>query len=207
MSPFDRADHWQSVYTTKQENEVSWFEASPEISLSLIRKAAGGKPAGIVDIGGGASRLVDELVADGQREITVLDLSEAALATARQRLGAAGNGIDWVVADVTRWQPDKTYDVWHDRAALHFLTEAADQRAYVAVLKAALRPGGTAILATFAPDGPEKCSGLPVARHDAASLGALLGDGFVLRDTFRHTHTTPWGSEQRFQFSVFERLR
>lgn len=198
-----RTEHWQSVYTSKKEDEVSWFETNPELSLSLIRAATRGEPAAIVDIGGGASRLVDSLLAEGQSEVTVLDLSAAALETARERLGTESEGVTWVVSDITTWEPDRLYDVWHDRAALHFLTEAADQQAYVGVLRAGLRPGGTAILATFAPDGPERCSGLPVARHDAASLGVLLGADFALRETIRHTHTTPWGSEQRFQFSVF----
>ncbi|MCF1743187.1 class I SAM-dependent methyltransferase [Paradevosia shaoguanensis] len=199
----ESTEHWQTVYTTKKEDEVSWFETSPEISLALIGKTSGGKRAAIVDIGGGASRLVDALLPE--HDVTVLDLSAAALDSARNRLGAAADNVGWVVSDVTRWHPTRAFDVWHDRAALHFLTDPEDQRAYVAVLKSALRPGGTAILATFAPDGPEKCSGLPVARHDADTLAALLGPGFKLQETLRHTHKTPWGSEQRFQYSAFKR--
>lgn len=196
--------HWENVYSTKADNEVSWYEESPELSLSLIRQAGLGPDASVVDIGGGASRLVDALVEAGQAHVTVLDLSAAALETSRQRLPGADN-VQWVVSDVRDWKPGRLYDLWHDRAAFHFLTTAEDQRAYVAVLKSVLRVGGVAVIGTFAPDGPEKCSGLPVARHDAASLQKVLGEGFDLLDTRRHEHRTPWGSVQRFQFSMFRK--
>lgn len=196
--------HWENVYSTKADNEVSWYEESPELSLSLIRQAGLGPDASIVDIGGGASRLVDALLEAGQSHVTVLDLSAAALETSRQRLPGAENA-QWVVSDVRDWKPGRQYDLWHDRAAFHFLTTPEDQSAYVAVLKSALRVGGVAVIGTFAPDGPEKCSGLPVARHDAASLQKVLGTGFDLLDTRRHEHRTPWGSVQRFQFSTFRK--
>jgi SAM-dependent methyltransferase len=199
----DRQSHWQNVYTTKGEGEVSWFQDSPQPSLDLIALTGAARDAAIVDIGGGAARLVDALLDAGYSDLTVLDLSEAALATARARLGAYAEKVQWVVSDVTVWQPQQRYDVWHDRAALHFLTAPSDQRAYVDCLTRALRPGGHAIVGTFALDGPEKSSGLPVVRHDAASLGALLGDAFTLIDTRRHEHMTPWGAMERFQFSTF----
>lgn len=206
MTDDTRQAHWQNVYDNKGEGEVSWFQDRPEPSLELIEAAAaGGADAAIVDIGGGAARLVDALVERGFRDVTVLDLSPAALAAARARLGEAANRVSWIAADVTRWQPERRYDVWHDRAAFHFLTDADDRRRYVDCLKRALDPGGAVIIGTFAPDGPEKCSGLPVMRHDAGSLREALGPGFDLVDSRPHLHLTPWGSEQRFQFSTFRR--
>jgi 2-polyprenyl-3-methyl-5-hydroxy-6-metoxy-1,4-benzoquinol methylase len=200
----DRATHWQNVYLTKGEQGVSWFEETPQLSLTLIAEAGFGHEAEVVDVGGGASRLVDALVAAGQLRVTVLDLSSAALEVARVRLAGAGH-VQWVAGDVTKWKPDRQYDVWHDRAAFHFLTQPADQESYVGALGEALKPGGAAIIGTFAPDGPEKCSGLTVVRYDAKSLAVVLGKGFALEATRRHEHTTPWGAVQRFQFSTFRR--
>jgi trans-aconitate methyltransferase len=149
--------------------------------------------------------LVDALIADGHSAVTVLDLSAQALARTRARLGDRATGVEWITADVTSWQPDATYALWHDRAAFHFLTEPADRAAYAARVRLALRPGGQLIVATFAPDGPERCSGLPIVRHDAASLAAILGDGFALVETVIDDHATPQGRIQRFQFSRFRR--
>lgn len=203
MSNDDRRSHWESVYTTKNEDEVSWFETSPDVSLELLHEAGLKTNMAVVDVGGGASRLVDALVGLKVAEISVLDLSEAALRTAQARLAEAGN-VSWIASDVTTWVPDRHYDLWHDRAAFHFLTTGRDQQAYAATLRRALRPGGRAIIGTFAPDGPEKCSGLPVARYDPESLQAVLGHDFNLLFSRRHEHSTPWGSSQRFQFSTFE---
>jgi 2-polyprenyl-3-methyl-5-hydroxy-6-metoxy-1,4-benzoquinol methylase len=203
MSDSDRGEHWENVYRTKGEREVSWFQETPSLSLELIRSAGATRHSPIVDIGGGASRLVDAMVDEGYEAVTVLDLSESALVAAKARLGQAAAAVTWIVADVVGWQPRQRYDIWHDRAAFHFLTDAADRSAYVACLHAALRPGGHAIIATFALDGPERCSGLPVVRYDAASLGEVLGDAFSLIETKRHDHRTPMGTMQRFQFSVF----
>ena len=203
MSNDDRQAHWDGVYSTKSEDAVSWFEPSPDISLALLREAGLQTDMAVVDIGGGASRLVDALVALPVADITVLDVSAAALRTAQARL-PAGSTVQWITADVTTWLADRRYHLWHDRAAFHFLTEDRDQAAYVATLKRALRPGGRAIIGTFALDGPEKCSGLPVARYDADSLQAVLGDDFKLLFSQRYDHSTPWGTSQRFQFSTFE---
>ncbi|MGJ4930343.1 class I SAM-dependent methyltransferase [Bradyrhizobium sp. HKCCYLS2038] len=199
----DRAAHWQTVYATKAETEVSWYQNEPATSLRLIRESGAGPSSRIIDIGGGASRLVDALLVAGYRALTVLDISEAALAAARHRLGAAATAVDWIAADVTSWMPHANYDVWHDRAAFHFLTEANDRAAYVARLSSAVAPGGVVIIGTFAPDGPEKCSGLPVVRYDAAALAATFGDAFVLEDSCTEAHRTPWGSVQQFQFCRF----
>ena len=204
-SDFDRQAHWSQVYTSKDEQAVSWFEAVPQLSLDLIRATGAGPDAAIIDIGGGASRLVDALLADGYRDLTVLDLSEEALAKTKARLGAAGAAVHWLAADVTAWQPQRLYDVWHDRAALHFLTAPDERAAYAEHVMRAVRPGGHVIIATFAPDGPERCSGLPVMRHDAASLSALLGPAFNLIESRRHEHITPAAAVQRFQFSRFRR--
>jgi trans-aconitate methyltransferase len=203
---FDRTAHWQAVYTTKAENEVSWFEESPATSLRLIEDAKASPDSAIIDIGGGASRLVDALLAQGFRSLAVLDISTAALEAAKTRLGPASAEVDWIVADITQWRPAKTYDIWHDRAAFHFLTETADRDAYVDRLKATVAPGGQVIIGTFAPDGPEKCSGLFVQRYDAKSLAAALGPSFELADNFAEAHRTPWGAIQHFQFSRFRRV-
>lgn len=203
MSSVDRQTHWQNVYTTKGEKEVSWFQERPEISLEFIAATRAGPNSAIVDIGGGASRLVDALLDEGYCKLTVLDLSEAALAASRKRLGLRAETVTWVAADVTTWRPSERYDVWHDRAAFHFLTDEQDRRAYVSRLEGALREGGEAIIGTFALNGPERCSGLPVARYDGSGLAAALGPKFRLLASREDKHRTPWGTFQVFQFSRF----
>ena len=205
MSSIDRSRHWENVYATKGEKDVSWFEETPAISLSLIRSTGVTLRAAVVDIGGGASRLVDALVNDGFEIVTVLDISEKALAIAKARLGVLGAKVRWVVADVTKWVPSDTYDVWHDRAAFHFLTDPADRVAYAERVRQAVRSGGHVIIGTFAPDGPERCSGLQIVRHDAASLGQMLGLEFEFMEMRHHSHWTPAGGVQSFQFSRFQR--
>ncbi|QPF86253.1 class I SAM-dependent methyltransferase [Bradyrhizobium genosp. L] len=206
MTVPDRQSHWQTVYLTKGEGQVSWSQASPQPSLRLIESVAGGRDVSIIDVGGGASRLVDALLARGYRDVTVLDLSEAALASARERLAAAGKGVRWIAGDATVWQPPRTFDVWHDRAAFHFLVEEHDRAAYLDRLHYGLRPGGHAIIGTFAPDGPDKCSGLAVQRYDAAALSRTVGPGFALIAHEPHHHVTPWGAAQSFEFSVLRRM-
>jgi SAM-dependent methyltransferase len=206
MESEGRQAHWENVYASKAENEVSWFQESPAPSLALIAEIGAAPSAAIVDIGGGASRLVDQLIDRGFHDVTVLDLSAAALEAAKARLGERAGRAQWLVADVTTWEPSRTYDIWHDRAALHFLTEASDRAAYIARLKQGLKIGGHAIIATFALDGPEKCSGLPVMRYDATRLGQTLGPEFKLLQSHGNDHATPWGSHQQFQFSLFRRM-
>ena len=203
MSTPERQAHWQNVYQTKAEDEVSWFQSSPTISLDLIRATGARKDASIVDIGADASRLIDALVEAGFTALTALDLSEKALAVTKARLADRAASVDWVVADVTAWRPSRMYDVWHDRAAFHFLADPADQLAYANCVQQAVRPGGHVIIGTFALDGPEKCSGLSVARHDASSIGRILGNSFELAECRRQDHQTPGGTIQRFQFSRF----
>jgi 2-polyprenyl-3-methyl-5-hydroxy-6-metoxy-1,4-benzoquinol methylase len=206
MTTTNRQAHWENIYTTKGEAEVSWFQETPVSSLELLELVGAQPKSAIIDIGGGASRLVDSLLTQGFENITVLDLSAAAFTSARTRLGEKSGKVKWIAADATEWLPPEIYDVWHDRAAFHFLTGEKEQNAYIHRLKQALRRGGHVIIGTFAPDGPEKCSGLPVARHSAESLSALLGADFVLLDSRRHEHATPWQAVQKFQFSTFRRV-
>jgi SAM-dependent methyltransferase len=205
MAETNRESHWETVYTTKGENEVSWFQDDPAPSLALIDLARPMPESHIVDIGGGASRLVDRLLARGFHHVTVLDISASALDIAKARLGKRAGEAEWIVADVTTWQVAQRFDIWHDRAAFHFLVAPADRAAYIARMKQALVSGGHAIIATFAVDGPEKCSGLAVNRYDPAGLARELGEGFVLIESRLHDHATPWNSNQRFQFSLFRR--
>jgi SAM-dependent methyltransferase len=205
MQRESRQAHWEGVYTKKGENEVSWFQENLAPSLELIAQVGATPASAIIDIGGGASRLVDNLIDRDFEDVAVLDLSEAALEAAKARLGGRAARVHWIAADATVWEPAKVYDVWHDRAAFHFLTEDRGRAAYVIRMERALKVGAHAIIATFALDGPERCSGLPVVRYDPLSLGQALGRAFRLVDSRQHTHATPWGSDQSFQFSVFRR--
>lgn len=167
----DRQKHWESVYTATAETEVSWYQARSERSLQLIQAASPNRSASVVDIGGGASTLVDDLLADGFGDVTVLDISEAALARSKERLGQRADKAAWIVADITQWSPPRQWDIWHDRAVFHFLTERDHQDAYIAALAAATAPDATIIMATFAIDGPEKCSGPAGATLQPGNLG------------------------------------
>ena len=201
----DRKLHWEQVYTDKAVHETSWHQANPLPSLSMISAAASADTPSLIDIGGGASLLVDHLLGLGYRDLSVLDIAGAALAQARQRLGPAAAQVEWIESDVTKFEPERTWEIWHDRAAFHFLTDAADRRRYIAVLRRALAEDGQAIIAAFAPDGPSRCSGLEVVRYDAASLAAELGAGFVLREERSEAHRTPADREQRFGFYRFSK--
>lgn len=203
MTTADRKRHWEQVYRSKRPVETSWYQAEPTLSLDMIGNTGAGPDQGLIDIGGGASLLVDHLLARGYRDLTVLDLSAEALAQARRRLGPEARRVGWLVADVTEYVPARTFRVWHDRAAFHFLTEPADQRRYVEALRAALEPGAQAIIAAFAPDGPTRCSGLDIVRYDADKLTAVLGAEFRLLEERRESHVTPQGREQRFGFYRF----
>lgn len=202
----DRREHWERVYTTRQATEVSWYQPTPAHSLALLRDAGAGPHATIIDIGGGDSTLVDAVVSDGLGTITVLDITEAALARARARLGERACEVTWIEGDITREAlPPAAFDIWHDRAVFHFLTDADDRARYVATASAALKPGGTLLMATFAADGPQRCSGLDVVRYNPEQLAETLGGDFRLRHSFDDTHRTPSGGEQRFLYAVFNR--
>ena len=199
-------EHWEHVYSTKATNAVSWFQEHAEHSLRLVRKTNISKSAAIIDIGGGASTFVDDLIADGYTNITVLDISRAALEAAKQRLGANAGRVDWIEADATKASlPTHAYDLWHDRAAFHFLIDPDDRKIYVAAVLQAVKPGGHVIVATFAEDGPMKCSGLPVMRYDAEELRAQFGDSFTLVDHFKQPHQTPFDTIQQFNYCYFRK--
>ncbi|MBS0124278.1 class I SAM-dependent methyltransferase [Thetidibacter halocola] len=195
--------HWDRAYARSAE-ALSWFEADPVRSLALLDRAGLRPGQAVVDVGGGASLLVDALLARGLGPVTVLDLSPVALATSQSRLGPLAERVDWIAGDVTAWRPEPGgYALWHDRAVFHFLTTAAGQAAYAAVLHRALAPGGAAVVATFAPDGPERCSGLPVQRWSSEDLAQALG--LRLDHAERFVHVTPSGNEQRFQMALMRK--
>jgi SAM-dependent methyltransferase len=202
----DYKAHWSTVYQTKAAEQVSWYQSRPELSLRLIAQTGFAPDAPIIDVGGGASTLVDHLLAAGWRDLTVLDLSAEALKAAQARLGERAAAVTWREGDITTAAlPASQYAVWHDRAVFHFLTDPAARRRYAEQVSRIVQPGGYIIMATFAPDGPDKCSGLDVVRYDAESLLRALGGGFTLVSSDRETHLTPWGSEQRFTYACFRR--
>ena len=192
--------HWERVYREKAADHVSWFQEHAQRSLDMIQGIAG-PSASVIDVGGGASTLVDDLLARGYRDVTVLDLSEAALDVARARLGARADLARWIAGDIRNVElPEAGYDVWHDRAVFHFLVDPADRAAYVRQAMKAVRPGGHVIVATFAPDGPEQCSGLPVMRYAPEALHGEFGGAFQLVEHASEEHRTPWGTLQRFVY-------
>jgi SAM-dependent methyltransferase len=200
--------HWDRVYGSRAIDQVSWFQAEPTMSLELIAAADPGPDAAIVDVGAGASRLVDELLARGYRNLTVLDVSEAALEVARGRLGPRAGEVEWITADLLAWRPSRSYDVWHDRALFHFLVTAEQRESYLATMRSAVVPGGAVIIATFADDGPEMCSGLATARYSPADLVTAVGSQFELEDSRREEHLTPAGVVQPFTWVLLRaRLR
>lgn len=198
-------EHWQEVYGTKAPDSVSWFQASPTPSLAALDRLGGGPGSSLIDIGGGASTLVDALLALGWRDLAVLDIAGSAIDAVKTRLGDKAGQVEWIQADVTQWRPDRAYGIWHDRAAFHFLTGEEQRAGYRRALDAGTATGSHVILATFAPDGPEMCSGLPVRRYDSRALAAELGSDFDLLDHWREAHLTPWGSSQSFQWAMFRR--
>ncbi len=201
-----RREHWEHVYAERSPLEVSWYQREPVLSLRLIDHCEPGPDTPIIDVGGGASTLVDHLLARGHTDITVLDLAQSALDAAAERLGDAGAGVHWEQADITAFEPSRHYGVWHDRAVFHFLVDPEDRARYRAAAEAALPAGAHLIIATFGPEGPEKCSGLPVARYDAPSLATELGSAFERLETRHETHQTPGGAEQAFGFHLFRRV-
>lgn len=198
-----RQSHWEKVYAGKAPEAVSWYQPRPALSLELVTTAGIRPQDPVIDVGGGASTFVDHLLDAGFSAVTVLDLSAAALERVRVRLGERASQVRWLEGDVTRLQDPTRFVLWHDRAVFHFLVEPADRAAYVDSLRRSIAPGGAVIIATFALDGPEKCSGLPVMRHDEASLQYELGPDFELLEARRETHLTPWRAEQRFLYARF----
>lgn len=197
--------HWQRVYGTKDPTRATWYQEVPRYSIDLIERTGVDPISPIIDAGGGASPLVDHLIERGYTDLTVLDVSSAALGHARDRLGERASGVDWICEDVTAMIPDRRYAVWHDRAVFHFLTDPVDRALYAAVLYEAVEPGGWVIIGTFAPDGPDACSGLRCCRYGGEDLAVELGGGFELVEERRELHRSPDGVEQRFAWSVFRR--
>jgi len=193
--------HWERIYSQKAANEVSWYRPHLETSLALIGQAAGSPYASIIDIGGGESTLVDDLLTRGYVNLTVLDVSQTAVEANQKRLGKASEQIRWLVADITHVELEAAaYDVWHDRAVFHFLTEPLDRVAYVRQAAWAVKPGGHVIVSAFGPAGPVKCSGLEVVRYDAESLHAEFGARFRLIESSKELHETPFGTTQQFLY-------
>lgn len=199
----DAREHWQTVYREKSPDKVSWFQPELRVSHSLIARAAGSLDACIMDVGGGASTLVDTLLAAGYTNIAVLDWATSALESAQMRLGANAARARWLAGDVLTFAfPASSIDVWHDRAVFHFLTRPEDRARYIAQVKRAVRPGGHVLIATFAEDGPVRCSGLPVERYSASELHGVFGPGFILEASVREDHTTPTGAHQAFTYCL-----
>lgn len=201
----DRKKHWEEVFGSKQATEVSWYQAVPKPSLRLIEATGVSHHDAVIDVGGGASTLVDNLLDAGFDDVTVLDISGNGLQQARDRLGSRANEVNWVVADVTRFTPDRDYQLWHDRAVMHFLIDTEDRSRYIDTLRQALSPGGSLVLATFGPEGPLKCSGLEIRRYNIEMLVELLGPGFELQSHELDDHATPNGGMQQFLYSCWKR--
>jgi 2-polyprenyl-3-methyl-5-hydroxy-6-metoxy-1,4-benzoquinol methylase len=196
-----KKEHWETVYSTKAPDSVSWFQEHAETSLNFIKKLNLEKNASIIDVGGGASTLVDDLLINGYSRVSVLDLSGAALATAKHRIGPNSASVEWFEADATEVEfPKHQFEVWHDRAVFHFLTKPEERSAYIKNVMHSVKPHGHIIISTFAEDGPTQCSGLPVMRYSAESLHAEFGDNFLLKEHLKEIHNTPFGTTQNFVF-------
>lgn len=196
----DRQNHWEQVYQSKESTEVSWYQEYPDQSMRMIEKVAASKGDAIIDVGGGASVLVDSLLQKGYTNLAVLDISESALKCARQRLCERAEQVEWFVSDVTSFESPQRFSLWHDRAVFHFLTNGSDREKYLDVLRRSLEPNAHLIIATFAEDGPTMCSGLPVERYDSEKIKQTLGGEFQLLEQQSESHTTPSGMEQRFNY-------
>lgn len=200
---FDRKTHWQNIYQDKSARDVSWYQKEPTLSLELIRHTRIARDEPVIDVGGGASVLVDHLCKDGFTNLAVLDISGNALASAKNRLGDSARNIAWFEADITQFNPPHQFSLWHDRAVFHFLTDQSDRKRYVDTARHTLRPGGHLIIAAFAIGGPEKCSGLDIVQYDSDKLVAVLGKDFELVEQKDEVHRTPSQKEQKFTYFRF----
>ncbi len=201
---YDTKEHWENIYQTKKSNEVSWHQENPKTSLNLISETNLDKDAKIIDVGAGDSKLVDNLITLGFRNITVLDISSNALSRAKKRLGDKANSVKWIESDLRKFETNDKYDLWHDRAVLHFLTEKEEVSGYVERVRQLLKPSGYLIVSTFSENGPKKCSGLDITQYSEDSMIKLFS-GFEHRKSFEEEHLTPWGARQIFIFSVFRK--
>jgi len=201
-----RKNHWEKVYQSKKPGEVSWFQADPAVSLELIALTGVNHSQRIIDVGGGASVLVDKLFEKGFEDLTVLDISSAALNYAKERLGSHSENIAWIEADATEFKSTRKYDLWHDRAVFHFLTDLKDRKKYIKVMKESINFGGHVIIAAFSLDGPPKCSGLNVERYNPEKMKSELGDSFEFVKRVDEIHVTPWSTEQKFTYYYFRKI-
>ena len=200
-----RKQHWENIYANKQMNEVSWFQKEPTISLALIQKNMQSKDDAIIDIGGGDGFLVDNLLELGYTNVTVLDISANAINKAKERLGINADKVKWIISDITEFIPTEQYKVWHDRAVFHFLTQEKEIEYYKILLDENISDNGHFILATFADDGPEKCSGLEVCKYSEKDMENSFSTIFKVKQSFKDQHVTPFRTIQNFIFSVFEK--
>jgi len=206
MTAEDKKSHWETVYAGKPLEKMSWYETRPGVSWELMQELNISPDAGVIDIGGGDSLFTDFLLSRGFTDLSVLDISENALQRARERMGERGNKVNWIASDVTSFQPERKYDLWHDRAALHFLSSPEDRKAYARIARAALRPNGALIVGTFSDTGPEKCSGLTVQRFSEEDMTLLFQDSFRKVKCLRRRHATPTGAAQDFLFCSFRAM-
>lgn len=203
MEQEGRKAHWEKIYTTRSFEEVSWYQPRPALSLELINDSGLPKSAAILDVGGGDSHLVDVLLEEGYSNLTVLDISSTAIEKAKRRLGEKSAGVNWIVSDITAFEPRESYDLWHDRAALHFLTSKDELDRYVRLLQSSVRANGKLVIGTFSVDGPTKCSGIEIRQYSEESMSELFDPSFRLERTLRQNHITPSGSKQNFLFGTF----
>ncbi len=201
----DLTSHWNGIYSKKEFEETSWYQAKPESSLNLIESLGLSREAAMLDVGGGNSFLVDHLLKLGYENLHVLDISEVAIKMAKERLGVDSSKVDWFVTDITEFDSEKKFDVWHDRAAFHFLTEDEQVNDYISILNNSLKPGGYFILATFSEKGPEKCSGIEIRQYSTQDLKKLFEKDFEILSLENLDHTTPWDAKQNFSFGLFQK--
>src|SRR3989338_3629181 len=206
IGKFDPKQHWENVYQSKKPGEVSWYQESPAVSLEFIALTRTSQKQKIIDVGGGASVLVGTLLEKGFQDITILDISAQAIQHAQERLRERAQKVDWIEADITQFEPSYQYDLWHDRAVFHFLTNPLDRKKYMEVMEKAIKPNGHVIIATFSLEGPPQCSGLNVERYNPEKLGNELGKFFHLIKSVEETHVTPWHTEQKFVYCYFKLL-
>jgi 2-polyprenyl-3-methyl-5-hydroxy-6-metoxy-1,4-benzoquinol methylase len=204
MDNLNNKQHWDDIYTNKSPESVSWFQREPTLSIKLIQSFCG-LQSRIIDVGGGASLLVDHLLNLGCSKVAVLDVSDRAIEYVKKRLANRATQVEWYVNDITQFTPGHTYDIWHDRAVFHFLNEEKSRKSYLSVLKNTIKPRGYVIIASFSKDGPKKCSGLDIVQYDTVSIQKEFGDEFILLENQLENHVTPAGNEQQFIYFIFQR--
>lgn len=201
----ERKDHWENVYQTKQDNDVSWYQEMPTTSLNLITKHLNATGDAFIDVGGGNSNVVSGLLQKGYQNLTVLDISKSAISRTRNKIGKASDSINWIESNILDFEPQQQFQVWHDRATFHFLTDETEINRYVQILKKAVSQKGKVVLATFSESGPLKCSGLEICQYSLGKIESIFGDDFNIIESFKEVHTTPFDTEQNFEYFVLEK--